>query len=202
MLDYRLRAYHWWLKMKEPSWAHLHHPKIDFQDIRYFARPRSAPGGEVDPELAKTFERLGIPLHERDRLAGVAVDAVFDSVSVGTTHQAMLAEKGIIFCSISEAIQNHPELVQKYMGTGGAAHRQLLRRPQRGRLQRRLVLLHPQGRALPGGAVHLLPHQRPRHRPVRAHADRGGGRRLRAPTSRAAPPPRATPTSCTRPWSN
>ena len=116
MLDYRLRAYHWWLKMKEPSWAHLHHPKIDFQDIRYFSAPKQRPEGEVDPELEKTFDRLGIPLHERQALAGVAVDAVFDSVSVGTTHQETLAKQGIIFCSFSEAIQNHPDLIQKYMG--------------------------------------------------------------------------------------
>ena len=116
MLDYRLRAFHWWLKMKEPSWAHLHHPKIDFQDIRYFSAPKKRTEGGVDPELEKTFDRLGIPLHERQALAGVAVDAVFDSVSVGTTHQETLARQGIIFCSFSEAIQNHPDLVQKYMG--------------------------------------------------------------------------------------
>ncbi|MFO1529914.1 MAG: Fe-S cluster assembly protein SufB [Kiritimatiellia bacterium] len=116
MLDYRLRAYHWWLKMAEPSWAHLHHPKIDFQDIRYFSAPKKRSEGEVDPELQKTFDRLGIPLNERKALSGVAVDAVFDSVSVGTTHQEVLAKHGIIFCSFSEAIQNHPDLVQKYMG--------------------------------------------------------------------------------------
>lgn len=118
MLDYRLKAFAWWQKMKEPTWAMLDYPEIDFQDIYYYSAPKV--GGEdeeIDPELLKTFERLGIPLNERDALAGVAVDAVFDSVSVGTTHSEMLEEMGIIFCSISEAIQKHPELVQQYMGS-------------------------------------------------------------------------------------
>jgi Fe-S cluster assembly protein SufB len=119
MLDYRLRAYRWWLNMKSPRWAYLQYPEIDFQNIRYYAAPKRDGGAadlEVDAELAKTFERLGIPLNERDRLSGVAVDAVFDSVSVGTTHKEMLSDLGIIFCSFSEAILNHPELIQKYMG--------------------------------------------------------------------------------------
>jgi Fe-S cluster assembly protein SufB len=120
MLENRLRAYRWWLNMKPPRWAYLQYPEIDFQDIRYYAAPKKDGGSAdeaVDAELAKTFERLGIPLNERDRLSGVAVDAVFDSVSVGTTHKEMLADLGIIFCSFSEAILNHPELIQKYMGT-------------------------------------------------------------------------------------
>ncbi|HEY8240079.1 MAG TPA: Fe-S cluster assembly protein SufB, partial [Kiritimatiellia bacterium] len=119
MLEWRLRAYRAWLKMHEPTWARVQYPPIDYQDIRYYSAPK-APGatpGEIDPELAKTFERLGVPLYERDRLAGVAVDAVFDSVSVATTHKEMLGAKGIVFCSFSEAILNHPDLVQKYMGT-------------------------------------------------------------------------------------
>jgi Fe-S cluster assembly protein SufB len=118
MLEWRLRAYRAWLKMHEPTWARVDYPPIDYQDIRYYSAPK-APGkpGEIDPELAKTFERLGVPLYERDRLAGVAVDAVFDSVSVATTHREMLSEKGIVFCSFSEAIQHHPELVKKYIGT-------------------------------------------------------------------------------------
>jgi Fe-S cluster assembly protein SufB len=119
MLEWRLKAYRWWLKKSEPTWPHLKYPKIDYQNICYFSAPKTnvANPGELDPEIASTFERLGVPLHERDRLAGVAVDAVFDSVSVITTHREMLKEKGIIFCSISEAIQEYPDLVKKYLGT-------------------------------------------------------------------------------------
>ncbi|WP_018952029.1 MULTISPECIES: Fe-S cluster assembly protein SufB [unclassified Thioalkalivibrio] len=122
MLDWRLAAYRDWLEMREPNWAHVHYPKIDFQAISYFAAPKSkddAPQSldEVDPKLLETYEKLGIPLHERARLAGVAVDAVFDSVSVTTTFKEKLAEAGVIFCSFSEALQNHPELIKKYLGT-------------------------------------------------------------------------------------
>jgi Fe-S cluster assembly protein SufB len=119
MLEWRLKAYQWWLKQAEPTWAHLNYPKIDFQDICYYSAPkkRSENPDEVEPELEEAFERLGVPLHERNRLSGVAVDAVFDSVSVATTHREMLQEKGIIFCSISEAIREYPELVKKYLGT-------------------------------------------------------------------------------------
>ena len=119
MLEWRLKAYHWWLKQKEPQWAHLHYPPVDFQDICYYSAPKkqSENPDEIDAELAQAFEKLGVPLHERDRLAGVAVDAVFDSVSVATTHREMLKEKGIIFCSISEAIRDYPDLVKKYLGT-------------------------------------------------------------------------------------
>jgi Fe-S cluster assembly protein SufB len=117
MLEWRLKAYRRWQKMKSPTWAYLDYPEIDFQDIHYYSAPKQAVDStELDPELQKTFERLGIPLNERDALSGVAMDVVFDSVSVGTTHQEMLEEKGIIFCSISEAIQDHPELVKKYLG--------------------------------------------------------------------------------------
>ncbi|AGA33504.1 Iron-sulfur cluster assembly protein SufB [Thioalkalivibrio nitratireducens DSM 14787] len=122
MLNWRLEAYRHWLTMREPNWAHVHYPKIDFQKISYYAAPKSkddAPKSldEVDPKLLETYEKLGIPLHERARLAGVAVDAVFDSVSVTTTFKEKLAEAGVIFCSFSEAVQNHPELVEKYLGT-------------------------------------------------------------------------------------
>lgn len=117
MLEWRLRAYRWWLKKREPRWACLSYPPIDYQAIRYFAAPERAVGGALDPALQQTFDRLGIPLHERDRLQGVAVDAVFDSVSVATTHQKLLAEQGIIFCSFSEAVREHPDLVRRYMGT-------------------------------------------------------------------------------------
>ena len=120
--EFRLRAYRHWLKMKEPEWAHLEYQKTDFQDLRYYSAPKKLGEGpksldEVDEEVLKTFERLGIPLHEQKRLAGVAVDAVFDSVSVGTTHTDLLKEHGVVFCSISEAVKTHPELVKKYLGS-------------------------------------------------------------------------------------
>ena len=119
LLDFRLEAFRAWEKMEMPSWAHLHIPEIDFQDIIYFARPkpRKSMDEEMDPELEKTFEKLGIPINERKALAGYAVDAVMDSVSVKTTFRETLAEKGIIFCSFSEAVKNHPDLVRKYLGS-------------------------------------------------------------------------------------
>src|SRR5947209_8761478 len=122
MLDWRLKAYRQWLKMKEPTWANVHYPPIDYQNIIYYSAPKTNKDGpksldEVDPQLLATYEKLGIPLHERELLAGVAVDAVFDSVSVATTFKEKLSELGIIFCSFSEAVQNHPDLVQKYLGT-------------------------------------------------------------------------------------
>ena len=123
ILNYRLKAFRHWQKLSPPSWAHLHFKPIDFQDIVYYSSPSSQKKDgphsldEVDPEILATFERLGIPLSERKRLAGVAVDAVFDSVSLGTTHQEELAELGIVFCSFSEALKNHPELIERYLGT-------------------------------------------------------------------------------------
>jgi Fe-S cluster assembly protein SufB len=122
LLAYRLKAFRHWLSMSEPKWAKVHYPPIDYQAIVYYAAPKSkkdAPKSldEVDPELLKTYEKLGIPLQERGRLAGVAVDAVFDSVSVATTFKAKLSEMGIIFCSFSEAVKEYPELVRKYLGT-------------------------------------------------------------------------------------
>jgi Fe-S cluster assembly protein SufB len=121
MLEWRLKAYQRFLKMKEPHWAFVEYPPINYQDIIYYSAPKKTQGPksleEVDPELLKTYEKLGIPLHEQKALAGVAVDAVFDSVSVVTTFKKQLEEVGVIFCSMSEAIQNHPELVQKYLGS-------------------------------------------------------------------------------------
>jgi Fe-S cluster assembly protein SufB len=122
MLEWRLKAFRHWLGMTPPAWAHVHYPPIDYQDIVYYSAPRvkaDAPRSldEVDPELLKTYEKLGIPLKERELLAGVAVDAVFDSVSVATTFKDKLASMGIVFCSFSEAVQEHPELVQKYLGS-------------------------------------------------------------------------------------
>ena len=121
LLDFRLKSYEAWLKMTEPTWQNAHHPKIDYQAISYYSAPKQKPKlnsmDEVDPELLRTFEKLGVPLHERMALAGVAVDVIFDSVSVATTYKAKLAEVGVIFCSFSEAVKEHPELVQKYLGT-------------------------------------------------------------------------------------
>ena len=122
MLEWRLKAYRHWLTMEEPSWANVHYPPIDYQSIVYYSAPKSKEDrpkslDEVDPELLKTYEKLGIPLREQEMLAGVAVDAVFDSVSVATTFKEKLAELGIIFCSFSEAVQEHPELVRRYLGS-------------------------------------------------------------------------------------
>jgi len=122
LLEWRLKAYRHWTTLQEPTWQKAHYPPIDYQDITYFVAPKSLADGpksmdEVDPKILETFEKLGIPLHERMRLAGVAVDAVLDSVSVGTTFKKQLGEKGVIFCSFSEAVQEHPDLVRKYLGS-------------------------------------------------------------------------------------
>jgi Fe-S cluster assembly protein SufB len=121
MLEWRLGAYRRWLEMKEPSWARVHYQKIDYQNSYYYAAPKNTPQkqslDEVDPKLLETYEKLGIPLHEQKLLAGVAVDAVFDSVSVATTFKAKLNEAGVIFCPMSEAVRDHGELVRKYLGS-------------------------------------------------------------------------------------
>ncbi len=126
MLEWRLKAFHAWQEMDEPKWAHVHYPEVDFQAISYYSAPKSMEDGpqsldEVDPELLRTYEKLGIPLHEQEMLAGVknniAMDVVFDSVSVATTFKEKLADAGVIFMPISEAVHKHPELVQKYLGT-------------------------------------------------------------------------------------
>ena len=121
MLQFRLKAFDKWKTMKEPAWPNVHYPPIDFQDISYYSAPKKKKQlqslDEVDPEVMRTFEKLGIPLDEQKKLANVAVDAVFDSVSVATTHKKKLMEQGIIFCSISEALQDYPELIEEYLGT-------------------------------------------------------------------------------------
>ena len=119
LLEFRLKAFEYWKKMPEPTWAKVHHPPIDYQDAYYFSAPKPKLNSmdEVDPELLATFEKLGVPMRERAALAGVAVDVVFDSVSVATSFKENLAAVGIIFCSISEAVQKHPDLVKKYMGS-------------------------------------------------------------------------------------
>ncbi len=121
LLEFRLSAYRHWLTMEEPSWANVSYPKIDFQDIIYFSQPKPKKQlnslDEVDPELKRTFDKLGVPLHEQKLMTGVAVDVIFDSVSVTTTYKAKLAEIGIIFCSFSEAVREHPELIKQYLGS-------------------------------------------------------------------------------------
>ncbi len=121
MLEFRLKAYRQWLKMTEPTWPHVNYPPINYQDIIYYSAPKQKDKlgslDEVDPTLLETFEKLGIPLSEQKRLSNVAVDAIFDSVSVATTFKEKLAKEGVIFCSISEALQEYPELVQKYLGS-------------------------------------------------------------------------------------
>jgi Fe-S cluster assembly protein SufB len=121
LLEFRLKAYRHWLTMTEPKWPNVTYPKIDFQDISYYSAPKAkkklASMDEVDPELLRTFEKLGVPMHEQKALAGVAVDVIFDSVSVTTTYKKKLADVGVIFCSMSEAVRDHPELVKKYLGT-------------------------------------------------------------------------------------
>ena len=122
MLEWRLKSYSAWLEMEEPDWAHVDYPKIDYQSISYYSAPKSMKDkpqslDEVDPELLRTYEKLGIPLHEQEMLAGVAVDAVFDSVSVVTTFREKLEDAGVIFCPISEAVQKYPDLVKKYIGS-------------------------------------------------------------------------------------
>jgi Fe-S cluster assembly protein SufB len=122
MLDWRLAAYRHWLTMREPRWSHVHYPPIDYQAIHYYAAPKGSGNrpkslAEVDPKLLETYAKLGIPLSEQEALAGVAVDAVFDSVSVATTFKDKLAKLGIVFCSFSEAVREHPELVQRYLGS-------------------------------------------------------------------------------------
>jgi Fe-S cluster assembly protein SufB len=120
LLEFRLKAYRHWLTMQEPHWPNVNYPKIDFQEIIYYSAPKPKKKksmDEVDPELLRTFEKLGVPMNERAALAGVAVDVIFDSVSVATTYKEKLAKVGIIFCSISEAVRDHPELVRKYLGS-------------------------------------------------------------------------------------
>ncbi|MCK4934749.1 MAG: Fe-S cluster assembly protein SufB, partial [Simkaniaceae bacterium] len=121
LLAFRLKAYKKWLEMEEPTWSNLHYPKIDFQNIRYYSEPKKKQQlsslEEVDPEILKTFEKLGIPLDEQKRLANVAVDVVFDSVSLGTTFNQTLVDAGVVLCSISEAVKKYPEILKKYLGT-------------------------------------------------------------------------------------
>ena len=162
LLDFRLKAFALWQKSTMPTWAKLNIPPIDYQAISYYAAPRkNSPKSldEVDEELLKTFDKLGVPLHEQKMLTGMAVDAVMDSVSVKTTYKDTLAEKGIIFCSISEADKT-------VSGYGSPLHRQLFRLPQFGCFLRRLVRLYSQRRPLPYGAVYIFSYKCNKYRAV------------------------------------
>jgi Fe-S cluster assembly protein SufB len=162
MLEWRLKAFRHWLTLEkaeaEPTWANIHYPPIDYQNIFYYSAPpkRATVNSldDIDPEILKTYEKLGIPLTEQKRLAGVAVDAVFDSVSVATTFQGKLAEMGVIFRCGEEPPRAHQDIP----GQRGALYRQLLCRAERRGVQRRVFRLRAQGRALPHGAFHLFPH--------------------------------------------
>ena len=177
MLDWRLKAYRHWLHDARAALGARALSRRSTTRRSPTTRRRSTNKDgpksldEVDPKLLETYEKLGIPLHERARLAGVAVDAVFDSVSVATTFKERLAKAGVIFCSFSEAVQQASRARRAVSRHGRAVHRQLLRDAQLRRVHRRLVRLRAEGRALPDGAVDVLPHQRGEDRPVRAHAD-------------------------------
>ena len=171
LLDFRLQAYHYWLTLEPPTWGHLQMPQVDFQDISYYADPTrkrpSAEGkaAEIDPELMKTFDKLGIPLEERMALSGTAVDAVMDSVSVKTTFREKLRE-GHHLLLHQRSRARTPRAGAPVSGLRRSLSRQFLCRPEQRRLQRRLVRLYPARRTLPHGTLHLFPHQCTRHRPV------------------------------------
>ena len=181
LLEFRLKAYRKWLTMTEPRWPNVSYNPIDYQAISYYSAPKSkddAPKSldEVDPELRRTFDRLGIPLDEQKVLAGVAVDAVFDSVSVATTYKTKLKEMGIIFGSFSEAVQEHPELVRQYLGSVVPYSDNYFSALNSAVFTDGSFCYIPKGVRCPM-ELHLFPHQRPEHRPVRA--DAAGGRRGR-----------------------
>lgn len=164
LLEYRLEAFKIWQTMPMPDWAHLKVPPIDYQDIIYYAAPKKKEGpkslDEVDPELLRTFEKLGVPLHEQKMLAGMAVDAVMDSVSVKTTFREKLAEKGIIFCSFSEAVREHPELVRQYLGSVVPIKDNFFAALNSAVFSDGSFVYIPKGVRCPMELLNLLPHQR------------------------------------------
>ena len=176
MLAWRLKSYAQWLKMKEPHWQNVTYADIDYQGLVYYSAPKSMEDGpksldEVDPELLETYAKLGIPLKEQEMLAGVAVDAVFDSVSVATTFRTKLAELGIIFCSFSEAAREHPELVQKYLGSVVPANDNFFAALNSAVFSDGSFVYIPKGVRCPMELSTYFSHQRPEHRPIRAHFD-------------------------------
>ena len=210
LLEWRLAAFRAWREMTQPEWAKVEFAPIDFQSATYYSAPKQTAGpkslDEVDPELLRTYEKLGIPLREREALAGVmggvAVDAVFDSVSVATTFKAQLAEHGIIFCSFGEAVREHPELVRKYLGTVVPQSDNFYAALNSAVFSDGSFAYIPPGVRCPMELSHLFPHQCPQQRPVRAHApDRRQGQPMSA-ISKAARRRSATRTSCTPRWSS
>ena len=206
LLEWRLKAYRHWLGMKEPRWPQVSYPAVDFQDIVYYSAPKSPQDGpqsleEVDPKLLETYEKLGIPLHERARLAGVAVDAVFDSVSVATTFKETLAEHGVIFCSFSEAAQEHPELVRKYLGSVVPYTDNFFATLNSAVFSDGSFVYMPKGVRCPMELSTYFRINAARvDRPVRADADHRRRGLHTSATSRAAPPRCGTRTSCTPRW--
>ena len=178
LLEWRLKAYRHWLTMTDPlkrkkseQWAMVTYPDIDYQSIVYYAAPKNAGDGpasldEVDPELLATYEKLGIPLEEQKMLAGVAVDAVFDSVSVATTFKETLAEAGVIFCSFSEAVQDHPDLVRQYLGSVVPHTDNYFAALNSAVFSDGSFCYIPKGVRCPNGIIDLFPHQRRQHRAV------------------------------------
>ena len=157
--------------MKSPEWAFVKFEPIDYQAISYYSAPKRKEDGpksldEIDPQVLEAYKKLGIPLDEQERLAGIAVDAVFDSVSVATTFKGKLKDAGVIFCPISEAIREHPELIKQYLGSVVPPYRQFFCRIKFRRIYRWLLCLYSQRRALPDGIIDLFPHQRRQHRAV------------------------------------
>ncbi len=203
LLDFRLRAYRHWLTMAEPDWAALTHPPTNFQDIIYDAAPKQsakkASLDEVDPKLLDTFEKLGIPLSEQKRLSNVAVDAVFDSVSIATTFKEKLSEHGVIFCSISEAVREHPHLIEQYLGSVVPANDNFFATLNSAVFSDGSFVFIPQGRGMSHGSLPLFPHQFWRHRSIRAHVDRRGRGVLgELPGGLHGPDVRHQPTACRR----
>ncbi len=183
MLEFRLKAYRHWLKMEEPNyWANFDYPKIDFQNIIYYSAPKKREQkeslDEVDPELLKTFEKLGIPITEQKMLANVAVDAVFDSVSVATTYKKKLAKAGVIFCSFSEAIQEYPELMKKYLGSVVPSGDNFFAALNSAVFSDGSFVFIPKGVRCPMELSTYFRINTQEFGAIRAHADRGGRRRL------------------------
>ncbi len=176
-----LKAYRHWLNMEEPKWANIDYQPINYQDIIYYSAPKQKINlnslDEVDPELRRTFEKLGISLDEQKRLSGVAVDAVIDSVSIATTFKGQLAEMGIIFCSMSEAIQEHPELIKEYIGSVVPITDNYFSALNAAVFSDGSFCFIPKRRSLPNGTFYLFPYQCRKYRPVRKNINcRGSGK--------------------------
>ena len=204
LTEWRLKALRHWLTMNEPHWAHLKVAPMDYQAISYYSAPKTKKDGpksldEVDPKLLETYEKLGVPLHERARLAGVAVDAVFDSGSVATTFKDRLAAAGVVFCPFSEAVRTHPQLIEQYLGSVVPYSDNFFATLNSAVFSDGFLRVRAQGRALPDGAVHLLSHQCGEDGAVRAHTDHRGcwfvrelSGRLLSTSARREPTPRGS----------